>query len=76
MSKEGEPSTRKTLLHRSKERFTGLGRKLQDYLDGATQQCENGEYTVIAFYGGGALVRTRNKEGSPDTRKSAEPLQL
>jgi hypothetical protein len=72
MNKEDEPSrTRKTLLQRSKDVVSGLGRKLQDCVDDVTKQCENGEYTVIAFYGGGAIIRTRKEEGKSETKASA-----
>ncbi len=74
MSKESEASTAKTLLQRSKDTVSGLGRKLQDYVDGVTKQCETGGYTVVAFYGGGALIRTRRKEGKSETETSASNL--
>jgi hypothetical protein len=74
MSKECEILTRKTLLQRSKDTVSGLGRKLQGYVDDVTKRCENGEYTVVAFYGGGALVGTRKKEGKSETETNAGNL--
>lgn len=56
MNREGEPSTRKTLVQRAKETVDRVGLKLQDYHEEMMKQHESSDYIVFAVPGGGGFV--------------------